>query len=71
LKFLCGRFHGAIKMRELLDQVMVLDQDRSGRTRGVRVLIVGDRGSAIGWQNFPGCHHFSPLDETQFIRREK
>src|SRR5580700_8902626 len=37
----------AIKMRELLDQVMVLHQNRSSRTRGPRVLIVGDRGSAV------------------------
>jgi hypothetical protein len=50
----------AIKMRELLDQVMVLHQNRSSRTRGPRVLIVGDRGSAIRCENVLGFHHSTP-----------
>jgi hypothetical protein len=51
----------AVEVREFVDQVMVLEQDGTAGRSGARVLIVGDRGSAIGGQSLLECHRFLPL----------
>jgi hypothetical protein len=56
----------AIEVREFLEQVMVFEQYRAARPGGTRVLIVGDRGSAIGGQGFLSCHHFLRLVFDRF-----
>jgi len=38
-----GQYALAVEVRQFFDQVVILDQDWPGRTRGARVLIVGDR----------------------------
>jgi hypothetical protein len=46
----------AVEVREFLDQMMVLEQDWSSRTRGAGVLIVGNWGSAVGGKSLLGFH---------------
>src|SRR5439155_26228085 len=38
----------AVLVRELLDQLIVLHQQRAARTRGERILVVGDRIAGAG-----------------------
>jgi hypothetical protein len=38
----------AVEARELLDQVLVLEQYRAARACGLRILVVGDRCAGFG-----------------------
>ena len=40
----------AVEARELLDQVLVLQQRRAARAGGLRVLVVGDGRATLGGQ---------------------
>ncbi len=41
----------AVEARELLHQVVVLEQDRATGPRGLRVLIVGDGSAGLGGES--------------------
>jgi hypothetical protein len=58
-------------VRECLYQLMVLEEDWTGRARSARVLIVRHRGSAVGGQYLPGFHSLFLAFWRQLIRREK
>ena len=47
----------AVEPRELLDQVLVLQQGRAAAAGGLRVLVVGDGGAALGREDRV-CHGF-------------